>query len=84
MAECDSKVPMLIASTASPYKFASDVYASLVGSKPEDLEALELLAEISGTEIPAPLAGIGERTVRFDGVCAVAEMPEAVSAFAKK
>ena len=84
MAECDSKVPMLIASTASPYKFASDVYASLTGNKPEDLEALSLLSQISGTEIPAPLAGIGERTVRFDGVCAVADMPEAVSAFAKK
>ena len=84
MAECTDKVPMLIASTASPYKFASDVYASLTGSKHEDLESLSLLSKISGTEIPSPLANIGERTVRFDGVYAVDAMPDAVSAFAKK
>ena len=84
LSECEDKVPMLIASTASPYKFAADVYASLTGNKPEDLEALELLSKISETEIPAPLANIGERTVRFDGVCAVSEMPDEVSNFAKK
>ena len=82
--ECEDKIPMLIASTASPYKFASDVYASLTGNKPEDLDALELLSQISATDIPAPLANIGERTIRFDGVCSVSEMPEQVSNFAKK
>lgn len=78
------KVPMLVASTASPYKFASDVYASLTGEKPQDLEALTLLSKLTGTEIPAPLANIGERTVRFDGVSAVSQMPEKVSEFSKK
>ena len=84
LSECEEKVPMLIASTASPYKFASDVYASLTGEKPEDLDALELLSKLTGTAIPAPLDGIGSRKVRFDGVCAVADMPEAVSEFSKK
>ena len=84
LSECEDKVPMLIASTASPYKFASDVYASLTGEKPEDLESLELLSKLSGTDIPAPLANIGERKVRFDGVCAVSEMPEEVTKFARK
>lgn len=84
LSECENKVPMLIASTASPYKFARDVYASLTGDMPEDLEALELLSKLSATDIPAPLKNIGERTVRFDGVCAVADMPTEVSNFAKK
>ncbi len=84
LSESTEKVPMLIASTASPYKFASDVYASLTGEKPEDLEALELLSKYSKTSIPSPLCGIGERTVRFGGVCAADEMPEQVSNFAKQ
>ncbi len=83
--ECtEDKIPMLLASTASPYKFASDVYASLTEQKPEDLASLEMLSALTKTDIPAPLAGIGERTVRFDGVSAVSEMSERVSEFAKK
>ncbi len=76
--------PMLVASTASPYKFASDVYASLTKEKPEDLASLELLCSLTGTEIPAPLAKIGERKVRFDGTSKVDEMPERVCEFSKK
>ena len=80
----EKKVPIILASTASPYKFASDVYASLVGEKPDDLGALELLSSYTGTDIPAPLANIGERKVRFTGVCEACEMPERVDAFSKK
>ena len=75
---------MLIASTASPYKFARDVYASLKDEMPEDLEALSLLSNLTATDIPAPLAGIGERTVRFDSVAEVSEMDERVTEFSKK
>ena len=84
LAGVEDKVPMLVASTASPYKFASDVYASLTGEKPEDLASLEMLSALTSTEIPAPLAKIGERTVRFGGVSATDEMPERVKEFAKK
>ncbi len=38
--------PMVVASTASPYKFAADVLCSLTGEKPTDqLAALSLLSE---------------------------------------
>ena len=71
--------PMVVASTASPYKFAADVYTSLYGEAPESaLAALDLLSAKSNTEIPYPLKGIGDRTVRFTDVIPSADMWEAV------
>ncbi len=70
---------MLVASTASPYKFASDVYKSITGSQPADeLSALNELSELTKTEIPYPLAGIDKRAKRFDKVIDKAEMREAL------
>lgn len=70
---------MLVASTASPYKFASDVYKSITGSQPVDeLSALNELSELTKTEIPYPLAGIDKRTKRFDKVIDKADMREAL------
>ena len=56
----------IVASTASPYKFASDVLVSLGESVPEDLkQVLTKLASISKTEIPAPLEALFSKSVRF-------------------
>lgn len=83
--ETGDKRPMIVASTASPYKFAADVYASLYGQKPGDpLAALELLAAKTGTEIPYPLRGIGERAVRFTDTVPSDRMWQAVSAYTDK
>ena len=74
---------MLIASTASPYKFAADVYKSITGNKPEDeLSALEELSKLSGVAIPYPLADIDKREIRFREVISKEEMPANVKAFA--
>ncbi len=63
----DTATPMVVASTASPYKFAADVYTSLGKAAPSDpLQSQALLSEHTGTQIPYPLVGLGERTVRFD------------------
>ena len=79
IAETGDKKPMVVASTASPYKFAADVYASLYGEKPADaLAALDNLSAQTNTEIPYPLKGIGERTVRFTDVVPREDMWEAV------
>ena len=60
---------MVIASTASPYKFAADVLCSLGENRPEDdLMALDLLSKRTSTKIPAPLADIEKREVRFKKV----------------
>ena len=71
--------PMIVASTASPYKFANDVYRSLYNETPADpLAALDELSQKSSTEIPYPLRGIGERRVRFTDVVPAADMWKAV------
>lgn len=64
--ETGDNTQMLVVSTASPYKFADNVYYSLTGKKSESsLSALDDLHALTGVKIPAPLSGIGERTVRF-------------------
>ena len=75
---------MVVASTASPYKFASDVYSSIKGETPSDgLAALDMLAELTGVDIPYPLKDIASRKVRFEEVINASEMPEKVLEFAK-
>lgn len=75
---------IILASTASPFKFASAVYRALTGQDAEgELEALDSLSALTGVSIPAPLSGIGERTVRFNTTIEREEMPNAVIAFAK-
>ena len=71
--------PMVVDSTASPYKFAADVYESLGYTQPADpLTALDELADRTSTKIPYPLRGLGEREVRFTGVIDADDMPTAV------
>ena len=75
----DDVRPIVVDSTASPYKFAADVYTSLKGTSLSDpLAALDELSKVSGTEIPYPLCGLAERTVRFAGVIDADDMPAAV------
>lgn len=63
----DSDTKIILASTASPFKFASDVYYSLTGEKaPDDISALSLLSEKTKTEIPSPLSRTLTLPVRFD------------------
>ncbi len=60
----------VVASTASPYKFAVDVNAALAGEKArrtadEGISALDRLSRDTGTVIPAPLSGLDTREKRF-------------------
>jgi len=78
------KTPMVVASTASPYKFAADVFKSLSGKKPDDdLEALDMLSQLTNTEITKPLRGLADRKVNFKDVIDVSDMLEKVYDFAK-
>ena len=80
----DGQRKMVAVSTASPYKFSPAVLKALTGEVPEnELDAMALLESKTGVTIPAPLAGIAGRTVRFDPDDAIkAEaMPESVLAF---
>jgi len=56
----------IVASTASPYKFAADVLKSLGKDIPSDMkEVLDTLSEITKTDVPAPLATLFGKSVRF-------------------
>ena len=77
--ESGDMLPMVIDSTASPYKFANNVYRAVTKNEPEnDLAALDALAEATNTAIPYPLCGLAQRKVRFDKVVAKEEMVAAV------
>ena len=77
--ESGDKRPMVIDSTASPYKFANDVYRAVTGKEAtSELEALDQLSAETNTAIPYPLAGLAERRVNFDKVVDKTEMAAAV------
>lgn len=80
-------VPMVVASTASPYKFAADVFTALTDGTelPHDpLSALDQLSEKTGTQIPYPLRGLRERAVRFTQVISSVDMPKEVLAYCRQ
>ncbi len=65
----------ILASTASPYKFASSVLEAL-GEPVEgdEFAQLERLSALSGMEVPAALGELGKKPVRFTGSCSKDEM----------
>lgn len=61
------ETPTVIASTASPYKFCQSVISALGGEVTSDgTELLDQLHELTGTEIPKPLAALKGKAPRFD------------------
>ena len=73
---------VIVASTASPYKFAADVYKSITATAAEsDTAALDQLSELTATEISYPLRNLTERKVNFNTVIEPAEMLDAVYKF---
>ena len=89
MAQCyanDSKAErkILAVSTASPYKFARDVYLSLCDSEPYDeLSALNELSELTGTAAPLPLCSLLKKQVLHSEIIDKGEMEDATLSFAK-
>ena len=59
--------PALVVSTASPFKFCGSVLQAL-GQREisTGLAALDQLSAVTGCPAPAPLAGLKDKTVRFD------------------
>ena len=83
-AESGDTKTMVVASTASPYKFAADVCKSITDKEPlYGLAALDMLSSLTGTEITYPLRGLADRTVRFNEVIEKTEMSAKVLEFAK-
>ncbi|MBQ9769724.1 MAG: threonine synthase, partial [Clostridia bacterium] len=71
--------PVVIASTASPYKFANSVLEALGLEVPADeFEAVELLSNETNTAVPAPISALKSATVRFSNVCNKEDMNKVV------
>ena len=84
-AETNDLTKAIVASTASPYKFAKDVCFALSGVVADDnIGVLEGLSKSTDTEIPKPLADLDKRKVNFTNVCTPTEMREYVLKFTKK
>ena len=75
-AKAAEKLPMLIASTANPYKFGAAVLEAIGGDTDADeYEVLSRLEEKSGMAVPKALAELKTKTVRFTDSVAQDEMP---------
>ncbi len=74
----------VIASTASPYKFAGSVLDALgVDKAAEEFAQLEQLEKLSGLKIPASLAELKKLSVRFSDYCEKEAMRDLVDEYLK-
>ena len=75
-AHAAEQLPMLIASTANPYKFGAAVLEAIGGDTDADeYEVLARLEEKSGMKVPKALAELKTKLVRFSDSVAQDEMP---------
>lgn len=71
--------PVIIASTASPYKFAQSVLPSVSDAVCEnEFETVRTLSSVTSTEVPAPIAALETATVRFKDIYDKQDMYTAV------
>ena len=70
-------VPMVVLSTASPFKFPRSVLAALGRQAPEnDFEAMQALEQATGRTAPASLAALRQKPERFDTVIEPAQIAD--------
>lgn len=78
--DLDTKI--ILASTASPFKFAYDVYYALTGkAAPDDIAAMSLLSAETGIDIPEPLSRTLNLSPRFTESVEVDRMRDVVLDF---
>ncbi len=83
-ADCKAERKMLVVSTASPYKFACDVFTAITGSAPKDeLSALSELEALTSVRIPAPLSGLASKAIIHTDTIDKCEMENAVLSFVR-
>ncbi|MBQ8683277.1 MAG: threonine synthase [Clostridia bacterium] len=69
-AKTGDTTPTVIASTANPYKFTPSILAALGGAEAEKpYDQMQELQAKTGWAIPAPLAGLNVKEIRFTDVC---------------
>ena len=75
VAETGDTRPMVVLSTASPYKFPAAVLSSLEeGEQENEFKQMDRLMELTGVPIPGNLTGLEQRQERHTGVIAKEQM----------
>ena len=70
-------VPMVVLSTASPFKFPRSVLEALGHTAPEnDFEAMQQLEQATGHTAPVSLSSLRQKAERFDAVIDPAQISE--------
>ncbi len=76
--------PVVIASTASPYKFARSVLSALSDVEcASEFDYVSELSSLTKTAVPAPIEALKSATVRFSDICEKEEMQAAVTSALK-
>lgn len=76
--ETGDKTPTVIASTASPYKFSKAVLSAVNDNKDipdNEFDMVDMLNDITKVDIPAPLASLKNKKVRFTDAINIDDMP---------
>ena len=81
--ETGDRTPCVIASTASPYKFARAVLSAVAPGEAsgDEFAMVAKLSEVTGTPIPAPLADLKNRIVLHSSCVRQSEMAGFIRAF---
>ena len=79
----DTETKAIIASTASPFKFARSVMNAIDAKydKMSDFELVDELSKLGNVAVPQAIEDIRSAAVLHDTVCEVEEMPEVVKKF---
>ncbi len=71
-----SDAPLVILSTASPYKFPAAVLNAIGGAaQGDEFDQMDALARLSGVPVPRGLASLRGKPERHGDVIAVGEIP---------
>ncbi len=84
LAQTHDNTKTLIASTASPFKFASSVASAIKGEgtdAEDEFELISILSELSKEKPPKALAELKDKEIRFSEVCSKEDMQKAVDSF---
>ncbi len=74
-------IPTVIDSTASPYKFSKSVLTAVLGGNTPELDEFDMVEElnkVTGAAVPAPLASLKSKQIRFENVCNKEDMADMV------
>ena len=74
-------IPTVIDSTASPYKFCASVLNAITDEDISSMDEFDMVGElnrVSGVDVPAPIASLKDKTVRFTDVCDKEDMSQMV------